>query len=118
MFLLPFIAPGPTTFNALTQQFVDSLAPSFPIRHSSWSTPDYWQHAITHPAPPRGLKQVLQAIVLARCGRTSNNHDMILRGRQLYGQTLGLVQQALNDPQLVQADDTLLTVRLMLSYEV
>ncbi|OCT49940.1 hypothetical protein CLCR_06997 [Cladophialophora carrionii] len=63
------------------------------------------------------LKQALLSLAHIRIGRLNDDQALIIRGQQIYGQSLRLMQHALHDPVLAHSDDILVAARCMVLYE-
>ncbi|ETI19841.1 hypothetical protein G647_08855 [Cladophialophora carrionii CBS 160.54] len=68
-------------------------------------------------APSMLLKQALLSLAYIRIGRLNDDQALIIRGQQIYGQSLRLMQHALRDPVLAHNDDILVAARCMVLYE-
>lgn len=78
----------------------------------------WMRHAIDIAAPTAMLQHALLALSLTRYGRLNLNGDAVLQGQRLYSQALSQLQKALYDPRLVWHDETLVSIRAMVLYEV
>lgn len=76
------------------------------------------RHAIQLPSPILVLQKALLALSLTRYGRLYLNHDAVVCGQRAYGQALRLVQIALSDVALVWHDETLVSIRALILYEL
>ncbi|EXJ61909.1 hypothetical protein A1O7_02340 [Cladophialophora yegresii CBS 114405] len=73
--------------------------------------------AMTAAAPSVLLKQALLSLAYIRIGRLDDDQVLIIRGQQIYGNSLRLMQTALHDPNLAHSDDILVAARCMVLYE-
>jgi hypothetical protein len=66
---------------------------------------------------PTLLNQALLSLAYIRLGRLNDDQALVIKGQQIYGQSLHLMQRALHDPILAHNDDTLVAARCMVLYE-
>ena len=63
------------------------------------------------------LRQALLSVAYVRLGRIHDKQAMIIKGQQIYGQSLRLMQNALYDHELLRKDEILAAARCMVLYE-
>ncbi|KIW70234.1 hypothetical protein PV04_02524 [Phialophora macrospora] len=68
-------------------------------------------------APATLLNQALLSLAYIRLGRLKDDQTLVIRGQQIYGQSLRLMQRVLHDPIHAHSDDTLVAARCMILYE-
>ena len=112
------------------------LAPSSKQINESQLISSFWElYATSSNGNPRGtelawlshsihsspssvvLKQALLSLAYIRIGRLNSEQTFVVKGQQIYGQALQLMQNALYDPALLQNDETLVAARCMVLYE-
>jgi hypothetical protein len=71
---------------------------------------------VSHPLPV--LERTLSALSASRYGRIIGNLDMAVHGQRLYGLALKSMQQAMYDEATMLSDETLMSVRILVLYEV
>ncbi|KIX92730.1 uncharacterized protein Z520_11582 [Fonsecaea multimorphosa CBS 102226] len=86
-------------------------------QHSGAREPAWLYHSINISGPTTSLRQALLSLAYIRTGRLQSNQTLILKGQEIYGQTLRLMQSALYDSTLVLHDETLAAARCMVLYE-
>lgn len=64
------------------------------------------------------LPSAIQALCLANTGITLRAREFIARGRKAYGQSLVLINRALQDPNASIRDDTIVSILLLGFFEV
>ncbi|KAJ9616652.1 hypothetical protein H2200_000371 [Cladophialophora chaetospira] len=111
-------APSSTQLNEtqLISLFWENYAANAP-RHSDSNEPVWLYHSINSPAHSTILRQSLVSVALIRLGRLHDDQALLVSGRQIYGQTLRMMQAALNDSELAYSDNTLVAARCMVLYE-
>ena len=64
------------------------------------------------------LEDAFESVSVAYFGRTVQNKDLEAAGFRLYPRVLRSLQQALQDPERSKAESTLVTVTLLMAFEV
>lgn len=75
-------------------------------------------YALEIASPTVTLRKALLALSLTRFGRLHANPNAIIQGHAVYSQALIHLQSALYDSQLAWNDETLVSVRALVLYEV
>ncbi|OAP64262.1 hypothetical protein AYL99_00234 [Fonsecaea erecta] len=102
----------------------DQLISSFWESYSGDSTPHsgrrehlWLYHSINIPFPTTPLRQALLSLAYVRAGRLQHSRNLVLKGQEIYGQALRLMQSALYSPELMLNDEILAAARCMVLYE-
>lgn len=64
------------------------------------------------------LESSVAALFTARVGRKKNDSNLVQRSRDMYGNSLSLIQQAINSPTTRFSDETLAACMALLYYEL
>jgi hypothetical protein len=96
--------------------FWDHYAPS--TSESLQEKPAWLYQAININKPTLLLRNILLALSVTSYGRAHNDVAVAREGRRLYSKGIGSLQKALNHPQLMWHDETLVAVRAMILYEL
>lgn len=89
-----------------------------PSAYALQSPPHLLHYVIELPDAQPSLREALLAVSVANYGKRQGDPQALRAARRLYTRSLGLLQQALRDPQLARHDDTLVTIGLMVLYEL
>lgn len=78
---------------------------------------NWLRQALDLASPTEALQLALQSLTLTRVGWFNRDKNLAMQGRQIYGEALRSLQNALYDPKLRLDEQTLVAARTMILYE-
>lgn len=118
---IPPLARSPSSECLLEDQLISAFYESYAsrsLKHPSKTADPAWlYHSLRITFPTETLRQALFSLACIRLGRLNDDQATVIKGHQVYGQALRLMQQALYDPILMRHEETLAAARCMILYE-